>query len=186
MAGMDDAAENARIAGDLIRLGVITQVDLAAARCRVAITDDLVTGPIPWLAPAGELAVWAPPSVGEQVLVLCPDGDIAAGVAVRGIFSDAFPAPAAAGVFHAKMKDGSVISYDPAAHALKAILVAAGVAEIVAPGGITLTGKVTINGDVTVAGVVTTSGDVKAGSISLQNHKHGGVQRAGGISDGPQ
>jgi hypothetical protein len=42
-------------------------------------------------------------------------------------------------------------------------------------GKVTITGDVKITGDVTVTGKITATGDIKAGIISLQNHKHGGV-----------
>lgn len=183
---MDEAPELIRLAGDLIRLGVVAQVDLAAAHCTVAITDDLITGPVPWLAFAGALSVWAPPSIGEQVLVLCPEGDIASAVAVRGVFSDSRPAPAATEIFHAKFGDGTIIAYDPAAHALSVTLAAGGTAAIVAPGGVTITGDVSITGNVAVTGKVTATDDVKAGAISLKTHKHGGVQGGGAVSGVPQ
>lgn len=186
MVGMQEADELRRLAGDLIRMGAVHQVDLVTARCRVAITDDLVSGPLPWLAFAGAFSVWAPPSLGEQVLVVCPEGDLAAGIVIRGAYSETFPANADTDVVHARMKDGSVIMYDPAAHALTATLVAGGTAAIVAPGGVTITGDVAITGNVVVTGQITASDDVKAGSISLKTHKHGGVQGGGAVSGGPQ
>ncbi|NMZ76621.1 translation initiation factor IF-2 [Pseudomonas nitroreducens] len=58
----------------------------------------------------------------------------------------------------------------------------------VAPGGavaITAPAGLTINADVIVNGKVTTTGDVKAGTISLQTHKHTGIQGGTGTSGGP-
>lgn len=58
----------------------------------------------------------------------------------------------------------------------------------VAPGGavaITAPAGLTINADVVVNGKVTTTGDVKAGTISLQTHRHTGVQTGSGTSGGP-
>ncbi|WP_083196083.1 MULTISPECIES: Gp138 family membrane-puncturing spike protein [Pseudomonas] len=58
----------------------------------------------------------------------------------------------------------------------------------VAPGGavaITAPAGLTINADVVVNGKVTTTGDVKAGTISLQTHKHTGVQAGSSTSGGP-
>ena len=58
----------------------------------------------------------------------------------------------------------------------------------VAPGGavaITAPDGLTINADVVVNGKVTTTGDVKAGTISLQTHRHTGVQEGSGTSGGP-
>jgi phage baseplate assembly protein V len=60
----------------------------------VEIDDNLRTGPIRWAAPRmGQTRVWAPPAVGEQVLVLCPAGEIGAAIALGGIACDAFPVP---------------------------------------------------------------------------------------------
>ncbi|NPS37572.1 hypothetical protein HPT15_13195 [Pseudomonas aeruginosa] len=44
---------------------------------------------------------------------------------------------------------------------------------------------VTINGDMKVNGRVDTTGDVKAGTISLQTHRHTGVTPGSGTSGGP-
>lgn len=43
-----------------------------------------------------------------------------------------------------------------------------------------------INCNVNVSGSVTASGDVKAGSISLESHKHSGVQTGSGNTGGPE
>ncbi|GBR64874.1 phage baseplate assembly protein [Acetobacter syzygii NRIC 0483] len=43
-----------------------------------------------------------------------------------------------------------------------------------------------INCNVNVAGSVTATGDVKAGSISLESHKHSGVQTGSGNTGGPE
>lgn len=68
------------------------------------------------------------------------------------------------------------IELNPQSHAISAST----------PGPIAFTApNVTINGDVTVNGKVTTTGDVKAGTISLQAHKHTGVTAGGGTSGGP-
>lgn len=86
-----------------------------------------------------------------------------------------------------RSKDGATkISLDPAAQTI----------EMTAPGGATITADVKIDGDLEVTGNITSAGtihadgdidsdgDVKAGSISLKNHKHGGVT-AGGAQTGP-
>jgi phage baseplate assembly protein V len=51
--------------------------------------------PIRWIERrAGRTRTWSPPSQGEQVVLLCPGGEIGAAVALRGLFSSACPAPA--------------------------------------------------------------------------------------------
>jgi hypothetical protein len=72
--------------GEMIRYGRVTAVDLAAARVMVEL-GDLSTTPIRWITPAaGDTRIWSPPTIGEQVIVMAPDGDIAGAIAVRGIF----------------------------------------------------------------------------------------------------
>jgi phage baseplate assembly protein V len=173
--------------GDLIRFGTIAEVDLAAGRC-VVDTGDVRSAAVRWIEPrAGATRSWSPPSIGEQVLLICPDGDIAGAVALRGIASDAHP-PAGDSLreIFAIFVDGCEIAYDPEAHRLEATLPAGGVARIVAPGGVEIEGDVTITGDVDVTGTLTASEDVKAGAISLKSHKHGNVQAGGAKTGGPE
>ena len=177
---------------ELMRFGKVAEVDLAARRCTVD-TGELTTAPVRWLAPrAGATKAWSPPSVGEQVLLFCPGGEFTAAVALLGLESDANQLPGDSLKELIQFADGAVLSYDPEAHALEAALPAGATARIAADGGITLVGDVTITGDllvegdsegqgnVTVQGSVAADDDVTAGSISLQQHKHGGVQAGGG------
>ncbi len=177
---------------NLLREGVVTEVDQTRARCRVR-TGEVHTDFIPWLASAaGALITWAPPSVGEQLLVLCGDGDIANAVALRGIYSEAFQAPSdSADVTLLRFADGAVITYDSAAHALVAVLPAGGTVAITADGGVSINGPVTINGETTITGNVSVTGtakvsdDVIGGGISLKNHATTGVQPGSGKSGPP-
>lgn len=171
----------------LVRIGVITAVDLAGARCTVRYgdpddDDPGETPPIRWLAPrAGATRVWSPPSVGEQVILLSPDGQVGAAVALCGLVQDAFPPLGSTTAEMIEFADGARLTYDPEAGQLRAILPAGATAEIDAPGGITLRGNVTIEGDVDIQGAVTVSEtltaatDVAANGISLVDHIHGGV-----------
>lgn len=70
--------------------------------------------------------------------------------------------------------DGAAfVEINPTTHAINATT----------PGPLALTAPlVTINGDVQVNGRVDTTGDVKAGTISLQTHRHGGVTPGSGTS----
>lgn len=172
---------------NLMRDGVVTEVDHAAARCRVR-SGEMQTDFIPWLTPAaGNVRVWCPPSVGEQVQLLCVDGDLANAVAVPGMFSDAFPAPSSnPGLVLIQFADSATVGYDSDAHALAASLPAGGTVSIVADGGVSITGPVSIQGDVTVTGKAEVSEDVIGGGISLKQHKHSAVQPGSGTSGPPQ
>ncbi|BEL75359.1 Gp138 family membrane-puncturing spike protein [Serratia marcescens] len=99
--------------------------------------------------------------------------------------------------------DGAAfIELDPSSHAVnvttpgKLAASAQGGTEINAP-EIVLNGNVTINGNLsqgmgdgggtaTMLGPVNVTNDVNAGGISLQTHKHGGVETGGGQTGGPQ
>ncbi|HEX8446268.1 MAG TPA: phage baseplate assembly protein V [Sphingomonas sp.] len=180
---MSDPADLQRLIGDVIRTGIVASIDHANATCIVRI-GNLLTDEVPWLAfRAGGTAAWSPPTIGEQCLLLCPEGDTAAGVVLLGLYSDANPAPAAAeDVELLRFVDGAEISYDAAAHRLVAKLPAGGRAEIEAPDGITLVGPVEIWGtlsvrdDLDVGGKADVDGDVKGAGISLAKHVHPGVQ----------
>ena len=72
---------------NLLRFGHIAEI--AGTACRVQ-SGGLLTDFIGCFAPcAGEHSTWTPLSVGEQVLLLCPDGDTANAVALRGLHSEA-------------------------------------------------------------------------------------------------
>ncbi len=189
---MRESLDPQHLIGDVVRLGTIDSVDLAGATCRVRV-GDLVTGDIAWLERrAGATRTWSPPSIGEQCVLICPDGDDLAGVALPGLFSDAHPAPGATTAELIRFADGAILSYDPQAQALAATLPAGGTVAIDAPGGVTITGpvtikgKLTLQGDAEISGTATAQTDVVGGGKSLKGHKHPGVQPGGGVSGLPQ
>lgn len=163
----------------LLRYAIVATVDLGAARCTVLLDDDVESPALPWLAPRmGETRVWLPPSVGEQVVLFCPGGEIGAGVVAGGVVSDQNPAPIDEAVALIRFKDGAVISYDPETSELLIQLPSGGSTVLVSD-------TVDIVGDVNVTGKLTASDDVLAGSVSLKNHKHSGVQSGGAQSGAP-
>ena len=169
--------------GDAIQYGVVATVDHGNATCTVTL-GELITGELPWVAQrAGGMRCWSPPSVGEQCVVLSPEGDLENGFVVLGLYSNANPAPSNdPDVVQIDMPDGATISYNHATHALAVSLPAGGTATINAPGGATINGPVTINGlltvndDVSISGTATAGEDVVGGGKSLKGHKHSGVQ----------
>lgn len=183
---------------NLVTLGTIASVDYATARVRVE-AGGMMTAPLPWLtARAGNARTWWPPSVGEQVLLLCPGGDPARGVVLPGIYTTASPAPAdGEKLHHTAYPDGAVVSYDAEAHQLTATLPAGGKADVTAPGGVHITGDTLITGklhvtdtvqldaDAHCSATVTADTDVKGGGKSLKTHGHTGVTPGSGNSGPP-
>lgn len=177
---------------NLIRVGTIASVDYSTARARVSI-GQLLTAPLPWIASrAGDTTAWNAPTVGEQVVVLSQCGDLAQGIILPALYATAHPANGDAATIHrTTYKDGTVVEYDAAAHKLKATV--NGSADVTATGAVViegatvkLKGAITLEGAVMATSTINASGDIKAGSISLQAHVHGGVQNGGGTTSTPQ
>ncbi|CZX78215.1 phage baseplate assembly protein V [Enterobacter ludwigii] len=109
----------ARAIRNLIRTGIVTDVDLDEGLCRVQ-TGGIETTWINWLTSrAGRSRVWWAPSVGEQALLLAIGGELDTAFVLPGIFSDDHPAPSASpDAFHVSFPDGAVIEYEPQNSAL--------------------------------------------------------------------
>lgn len=186
-------SELERIVANMTRPGVIVATNYAnPPKVQVKVGDN-TTGWLPWAgsraAPSGNQS-WEPPEEGEQVLVLSPSGDYAQGYVVPGIYQNsALPFSSNPDVSGTKYKDGALITYDRAAHALAATIPAEGNATVTISGvtfTVTDSGVEISGGNLTVSGNVTANGDVLAGSISLTNHVHGGVQTGGGDTGAAQ
>ena len=152
---MNSLPELARLIENLIRLGTVAAVQVQPPRVRVK-TGNITTAWLPWLTPrAGADREWNPPTVGEQVILFSPSGNLAQGVALCGLFSDQIPANGdREGLHRTTYRDGAVIEYDSLAKHLRATL--PGTAEVVAQGDISITsgGQITLaaTGDVVITG----------------------------------
>lgn len=188
-----------RLLENLIRLGVVAEVQHRPPRVKVR-TGSLITAWLPWIAGrAGADQQWDPPTEGEQVLLLSPSGQLANGVAVTGLFSDAIPANGErAGLHRRTYRDGAVIEYDSVAHHLNAVLPNGGTTRLTSTGGIHITGPIFHEGDYTqtgnftqigdqqITGEVAVSVDVTAAGVSLVGHPHGGVTKGSDQTGTPE
>lgn len=187
-------AELRRRLAAVARLGLVAEVDLERARVRVDYDRDasgnpVQTGWLPWLAGmAGADRSWRPPSVGEQVAVLSPDGDLGGGIVLGSLYRSAHPAPASAATEHrVEYRDGAVVAYDSEAHELRAALPDGATVRIESPGGVSISGDVAVTGDLTVTGDIAADGDVTAeGDVSAEGEvtADGDVTAGGEVSDG--
>lgn len=178
---------SATLPPDTLLIGTVTEIDLSAATVRVAV-GDIETMMIPWgTARAGDLRIWCPPSEGEQVFLLLPEGDWEAAYVAGSLFSDDCPPPDDSTKTLLLFGDGAVFSYDPDAHVLAIDLSAAGgSAAMKVPAGLSVEGDVTVTGDIGVTGTVTVSEDVIADGISLVDHTHGNVQSGSAKTGKPE
>ncbi|EMM0835816.1 phage baseplate assembly protein V [Enterobacter ludwigii] len=119
MNNLNSLQEIARAIRNLIRTGIVTDIDLDEGLCRVQ-TGGMKTTWLNWLTcRAGRSRVWWAPSVGEQVLLLAIGGELDTAFVLPGIFSDDNPAPSASpDALHVTFPDGAVIEYEPESGAL--------------------------------------------------------------------
>lgn len=120
MKNLEPLQEIARSIRNLIRTGIVTDVDRVEGLCRVQ-TGGMQTTWLNWLTSrAGRSRVWWAPSVGEQVLILAIGGELDTAFVLPGIFSDDHPAPSASpDAFHVSFPDGAVIEYEPDSGSLR-------------------------------------------------------------------
>lgn len=99
MCRMDPTADHARRIENMIRSGTIHEIDhgekgKSPARVRVK-TGNLITDWLPWGAQrAGKTKKWSPPTIGEQVGLISPDGDTTKAMLMPGgFYQDASDTP---------------------------------------------------------------------------------------------
>ncbi len=104
-----------RLITNLIRTGVVTEVDRENWLCRVK-TGDLETNWINWLTlRAGNARTWWKPSEGEQVVLLSLGGNLETAFALPAVYSNQFAPPStSADACVTEHPDGGWFEYEPA------------------------------------------------------------------------
>lgn len=145
-----------------VRMGRVVEVDAGRGLVRLQVAG-LTTDWLPWTTQAGEINVFIPPSVGQQMMLISPSGEPGQGWAVPAGFSTQFAQPhdqagemkmthGAVSVF----SDGAqlVVRADSARVEASEVLVQAGKVDLGAAGG----PAVARVGDSVSCGAVITSG----------------------------
>ncbi|HDL8401545.1 TPA: phage baseplate assembly protein V [Yersinia enterocolitica] len=200
-----------RLLANIIRIGIVSDVDLANGLCRVKI-GNLETDWLNWLTlRAGRVRFWSAPSKGEQVMVLSIGGELTTGFVLPAIFSDANPAPSqSADGMVITFPDGARFEYEPETSHLAVTGIATAVIEasksvnVTAP-NITCIASVKITLDTPevecTQHLATATLEVKQGGkmsgdiehsdgqfssngVVVDKHDHGGVQRGGSWTEG--
>lgn len=192
------SAELMRLLSNIIRTGIISEVDEKSWRVRVR-SGELETGWLRWnTTRAGAFNVWLPPSPGEQVVIACIGGNPETAMIIGSLWSDANPAPdKSLKEIVVTAPDGAVFRYDADAGALSATGIRT--ATIQAGTGVTLdTPTVTCTNHLKTATFEVTEGGTLSGNIShsggdftsngvtLHTHRHSGVKSGGDTTGGPQ
>ena len=85
-------AELNRKLANIIRIGIVKEIDYKKARVRVKI-GEFITDYLPWITyRAGEDRSWFAPDIDEQVMVLSPFGELPLGAVLAGIYQQKYAA----------------------------------------------------------------------------------------------
>ncbi|HBY4200492.1 TPA: phage baseplate assembly protein V [Klebsiella pneumoniae] len=205
--------ELARAIRNLIRSGVVTEVDTVQGLCRVQ-SGGIQTTWLNWLTTrAGRSRTWWAPSVGEQVLLLAIGGELDTAFVLPGIYSDDNPAPSAsADAWLVEFPDGAVMSYEPETGALTvtgiktadvtasdSVAVSVPVVLIKAETRVTLdtpevvctnkltTGTLEVKKGGKMSGNIEHSGGAfTSNGVQVDKHGHGGIRRGDEWTEGTQ
>ncbi|EIG9086417.1 phage baseplate assembly protein V [Serratia marcescens] len=191
-----DAAELIRLLENLIRVGVVTAIDEDNKRVRVA-TGGLDTTWLRWNAQrAGAFNIWMPPSLGEQVWLLCIGGNTETAIIGGSLYSNDHPAPGSSrNEMVITAPDGAKFRYDADAGELEVSGIKT--AKLTAEVKVILDSPVvectellkTKRFDVTEGGEMHgdfnhIGGAFVSNGVKVDNHGHGGVQRGGDWTEG--
>lgn len=113
-------SELQRKLANIVRIGVVKEIDYEKAKVRVKI-GDIVTDYLPWITSrAGEERSWLPPSINEQVVILSPLGELSLGVVLAGIYQQNYSAPENSEMINSLVfQDGTKFTYDKEKHHLE-------------------------------------------------------------------
>ncbi|MBE8613152.1 phage baseplate assembly protein V [Morganella morganii] len=200
-----------RLISNLLRVGVVEEVDTEKMVCRVR-TGDILTDWIRWGADrAGAGRSWHAPVAGEQVIIGAVNGELTTAFVLCSLYSDKNSAPShSAQAMHKTFSDGAVIEYEPETGELtvtgiqKATVNAAQKIDATAP-EVTVTASTQINfntpkvvcsdnltcatlnvekGGEMTGNITHKDGQFSSNGVVVDNHSHGGVERGGSWTDG--
>ncbi|WP_199637188.1 phage baseplate assembly protein V [Serratia sp. PAMC26656] len=191
-----DAAELIRLLENLIRVGVVTEIDEDAWRVRVS-TGELDTAWLRWNAQrAGAFSIWMPPSLGEQVWLVCIGGNPETAIIGGSLYSNDHPAPGSSSKeMVITAPDGTRFRYDAAVGALEVSGIKT--AKVTAEVKIILDSPVvectellkTKKFDVTEGGEMRgtfshSGGAFTSNGVQVDDHGHGAIERGGDWTEG--
>ncbi|MEB6540297.1 phage baseplate assembly protein V [Serratia plymuthica] len=189
-------AELIRLLENVIRVGVVTEIDENAWRVRVA-TGELDTAWLRWNAQrAGAFNIWLPPSIGEQVWLVCIGGNPETAIIGGSLYSNDHPAPGGSrNEMVITAPDGAKFRYDADAGALavsgiKTAKVSAEVKIILDSPVVECTELLkTRKFDVTEGGEMRgtfshSGGAFTSNGVQVDDHGHGAIERGGDWTEG--
>lgn len=205
-----ELAELKRMISNLIRQGTIYAVQDDRVKVR---SGEIITTWLPWFTQrAGKSRSWWRPSIGEQVFILSPNGNLTLGCVLPSLYCDNYPAPSSSNDGHfVQFPDGATFEYEPQTSTLtiksiKAVLIDAS-EQITAKASTRIsliTPLVECSNHITfksfsasgggsagntgeIAGnVIHKEGELSSNGIVLDSHTHTGVQSGNNSTGGPK
>lgn len=184
-----DIAELIRLLENIGRTGTVTEIDEENWRVRVQ-SGGLETTWLRWNAQrAGAFKVWVPPSIGEQVWLLCLGGNTDTAIIGGSLYSNDNPAPGATrNEMVVTAPDGARFRYDAEAGALqvtgiKSAAIEASVIVTLDTPEVNCTNLLRAkNLDITEGGEMSGNFNHKGGrfisnGVQVDDHDHGNVER---------
>ncbi|WP_430906625.1 phage baseplate assembly protein V [Klebsiella sp. NA21] len=191
-----DIAELIRLLENIGRTGTVTEIDEENWRVRVQ-SGGLETTWLRWNAQrAGAFKVWVPPSIGEQVWLLCLGGNTDTAIIGGSLYSNDNPAPdATRNEMVVTAPDGARFRYDAEAGALqvtgiKSAVIEASVIVTLDTPEVNCTNLLRAkNLDITEGGEMSGNFNHKGGKfisngVQVDDHDHGNVERGGDWTEG--
>lgn len=205
-----DLVDILRKVENLIRQGVVCETQGDRVKVR---SGNNVTAWLPWFTQrAGKSRTWWRPSIGEQVFILSPNGNLEQGCVLPSIYCNAQPAPSTSedGYFTV-FPDGATFEYEPKTSSLtikgvKTVLIEAS-SQITAKAGSKILldtplvecsnhltfksfsatggGSAGNTGEIT-GNLIHKQGQLASNGIVLDTHIHSGVKAGGDSTGKPQ
>ncbi len=148
------------------RPGIVSEVDPGQGLVRLDLGDGMLSPWIPYVQTAGALRVHSPPSPGQMMAMIAPSGETSQGFATSLAFGGGIASPSSA-------PDQHVIAFGD----VSLTLTEGGI--VVSAGGVSFR--------VSQSGVEITGGSVTHNGINIgSTHRHGGVDRGGSSTNGPE
>ncbi len=112
-------SELQRKLANIVRIGVVKEIDYEKAKVRVKI-GEFLTDYLQWVtSKAGKDRDWSPPDIDEQVVVFSPLGELSLGVVLGGIYQEKYPTSENKKEINSiKFQDGTKFTYDKEKHHL--------------------------------------------------------------------
>ncbi|HDR1048076.1 TPA: phage baseplate assembly protein V [Pasteurella multocida] len=174
-------ADNNRRIENIIRFGVIAEVDLANCKARVK-SGQILTDFLPFLTHrTGTTRTWSPPTVNEQCIILAMSGDLTTAAILTGLYTQNSPSHSA-DEHVITFADGAMIKYNQAssaltvtgistAHVTAQTSVTAETPKVICTQDLEVGGNVLIKGNAQINGGVSANGNMQSkGSIKAQQN----------------